>query len=241
MISGTYALTDQIPNGFADILTTAFKGTAVVVRPKIELGAAGFSAREGVGLGDGFELASRESGVPVTVAGVFTFGEASSPGGTIMVAAPLADVQRWYGLEGELASIDVQAEAGVAPEQLAARLAAAALPASVDVKTSEQAPADAARRRPRPSTPLLRPALLAFAGGAVFVGAFIIFNAFSITVARRMHKFALLRGLRASRRQVLGGVIVEILFMGVAASLTGLFAGLGAAAGDRSLRRRLRC
>ena len=40
-------------------------------------------------------------------------------------------------------------------------------------------------------------------GIAVFVGAFIIFNTFSITVAQRTTEFAMLRTLGASRRQVL--------------------------------------
>ncbi len=34
MITGTYVLTDQIHNGFADIFKTSFKGTAVQVAPK---------------------------------------------------------------------------------------------------------------------------------------------------------------------------------------------------------------
>ena len=48
----------------------------------------------------------------------------------------------------------------------------------------------------------LTTALLAFAGISLFVGAFIIFNTFSITVAQRMREFALLRTLGASRGQV---------------------------------------
>ena len=34
MITGTYVLTDQIDNGFADIIGTSLKGTAVQVEPK---------------------------------------------------------------------------------------------------------------------------------------------------------------------------------------------------------------
>ncbi len=63
----------------------------------------------------------------------------------------------------------------------------------------------------------------------MFVGAFIIFNAFSITVAQRRREFAMLRALGASRRQVLATVAGEALAMGVAASLLGLVAGLGVA------------
>jgi len=62
------------------------------------------------------------------------------------------------------------------------------------------------------------------------VGAFIIFNAFSMTVAQRRREFAMLRALGASRRQVLLSVAGEALAMGIFASLLGLLAGLGVAA-----------
>ena len=45
----------------------------------------------------------------------------------------------------------------------------------------------------------LDPVLLAFAGVALFVGAFIIFNTFSITVAQRVREFGMIRTLGATR------------------------------------------
>ena len=59
--------------------------------------------------------------------------------------------------------------------------------------------------------------LLAFAGIALFVGAFIIFNTFAITVAQRTREFALLRTIGASRRQVLRSVVLEAFVIGLAA------------------------
>ena len=77
--------------------------------------------------------------------------------------------------------------------------------------------------------------LLAFGGVAVLVGAFIIFNAFSMTVAQRRREFAMLRALGASRRQVLLSIGGESLVMGIFASLLGLFAGLVVATGINAL------
>ena len=48
--------------------------------------------------------------------------------------------------------------------------------------------------------------LLGFGGIALFVGAFVIFNTLSITVAQRTREFATLRTLGASRKQVLRSV-----------------------------------
>ena len=46
-----------------------------------------------------------------------------------------------------------------------------------------------------------------------------------------MREFAIVRTLGASRRQVLGSVILEALVIGLGASVVGLFAGLGLAVG----------
>ncbi len=52
-------------------------------------------------------------------------------------------------------------------------------------------------------TGFIKTALLIFAGVALFVAAFLIFNTFSITVAQRTREFAMLRTLGANRRQIL--------------------------------------
>ena len=61
----------------------------------------------------------------------------------------------------------------------------------------------------------LRTFLLVFAYVALFVGAFIIFNTFSITVAQRTREFGLLRTLGASRWQILRSVVFEGVLLGV--------------------------
>ena len=68
----------------------------------------------------------------------------------------------------------------------------------------------------------IRTALLVFAGVALLVGGFLIFNTFSVTVAQRTREFALLRTLGASRRQVLRSVLAETLVIGLVASVLGI-------------------
>src|ERR671931_375087 len=70
---------------------------------------------------------------------------------------------------------------------------------------------------------------------ALLVGAFLIFNTFTIIVAQRTRELALLRCLGASRRQVLGSVLLESFIVAVVASLVGLSAGLLIAQGLRAL------
>src|SRR5262249_12012581 len=77
--------------------------------------------------------------------------------------------------------------------------------------------------------------LLAFGGIALFVGAFVIANSLSITIAQRTRELATLRTLGATRRQVLRSVLFESLLLGVFASLVGLGIGVALAQGLSSL------
>jgi putative ABC transport system permease protein len=171
---------------------------------------------------------------PVSISGIFRFASQSSLGGSILLSTTLADAQRWFNMAGQVTTIDVKAEPGVSSATLAKRIAAA-LPPVAEVKTGQQAAADQTKQISDLLGSVLRPALLSFGGIAVLVGAFIIFNAFSRTVTQRRREFAMLRALGASRRQVLTSISGEALVMGIAASLLGLFAGLGVAAGVNQL------
>ncbi len=75
----------------------------------------------------------------------------------------------------------------------------------------------------------LRTFLLVFAYVALVVGAFIIFNTFSITVAQRTREFGLLRTLGASRSQLLRSVVEEGLLLGVVGGALGLLGGIALA------------
>ncbi|MFA1547191.1 ABC transporter permease [Actinomadura chokoriensis] len=71
--------------------------------------------------------------------------------------------------------------------------------------------------------------LLVFALISIFVGAFIIFNTFSMLVAQRTRELALLRAIGAARGQVTRAVIGEAVAVGAVGSTLGLAAGAGLA------------
>ena len=76
-------------------------------------------------------------------------------------------------------------------------------------------------------TRIIEIALQVFAGVALFVGAFVIYNTFTITVAQRTREMALLRAIGASGRQVTVSVVAESAAIGAVASAAGAGAGIG--------------
>jgi putative ABC transport system permease protein len=183
--------------------------------------------KQHLGVGDRVGLATSDGVKRFKVVGIFAFGEGgSSLGGTSLVTIPPEQLQRLYGYEGKVSSIEVIASSGVTAEELVPRLREA-LPGSLKVQTAEQNAHQTADDINKSIGGFLTPALLAFAGAALLVGAFIIFNTFSITVAQRTREFAVLRSLGATRRQVMGAMLIEALALGAIASVAGIAAGLG--------------
>jgi putative ABC transport system permease protein len=125
--------------------------------------------------------------------------------------------------------ISVAAKPGVSQRHLAAEIQPL-LPPVAEVRTGgQQASHDAGQVTA--GSRLVKYLLLAFGGIALFVGAFVIFNTITITIAQRTRELATLRTLGASRRQVLRSVLLESFVIGLAASIVGLFAGVGLAKG----------
>ena len=103
---------------------------------------------------------------------------------------------------GEFDQISVAADRGVAAQALKRRIEAAVPPTCGSRRREENA--DRSREKVNEALGFLQTFLLVFGFIAVFIGAFLIFNTFSITVAQRTTEFGMLRTLGASRRQILG-------------------------------------
>jgi ABC-type antimicrobial peptide transport system permease subunit len=76
---------------------------------------------------------------------------------------------------------------------------------------------------------IFRTLLLVFAGIALFVSLFIIYNTFAILVTQRLQQIGMLRAIGATRGQVRGWVLIEAIVVGIVGSLLGLVAGFGVA------------
>jgi putative ABC transport system permease protein len=170
---------------------------------------------------------------PYTVVGIAKFGKLNGLAGAAIAVMTLDQAQKVTDKVGKLDGIDIQAQKGVKPEALVTRVQQS-LPSTVTVRTgAEQAAKDSSDTKSGLS--FLKTLLLVFAGVALFVGAFMIFNSFSITIAQRTRELSMLRTVGASRRQVLGSVLGEATIMGLVASVIGLGIGIGLAKGLKAL------
>lgn len=166
---------------------------------------------------------------------VGTFDRASGNGfaGATMAAFDLETAQQVFAKGAKVDQIEIAAVGGVSSAVLRDRLRMA-LDKDIKVVTADDE-AGETKSQIRQGFGFFTTVLLVFAGIAVFVGAFIIFNTFSIIVAQRMREFGLLRALGATHRQVMVSVLIEAALVGVIASGAGIFLGLGAAVGLQAL------
>ena len=156
------------------------------------------------------------------------FGDTlSTIGDATLAGFDLPTAQRLYNKEGRLDEIAVSSNPNVSPEELTAAIEGV-LPPTAQVRTG-QAQATEEASETNEFITFLQGFLLAFAGIALFVGSFVIANSLAITIAQRTREFATIRTIGASRKQVLGSIILEALVVGILASVIGLFLGLGLA------------
>ena len=158
------------------------------------------------------------------ISGIMQFSSGLTIGGATLAGFDLQTAQRLMRKEGRLDEIAVASRPDVSDPDLVREIRAI-LPDGAQVQgVGEQVQSDA--EETNEFITFLQTFLLAFGGIALFVGSFVIANSLSITIAQRTRELATLRMLGASRRQVLGSIILEALVVGVVASSIGLFLGL---------------
>ncbi len=181
----------------------------------------------GFAVGDAARILTTSGVQDVAIVGIATFGDADNPAGSSYALFTADAAQRYLSAPGKVDAIKVVAADGVSDDDLVARLSSV-VPEHVEVLTGAQITAEDLRVA-KQGLGFFTTFLLVFAAIALFVGSFIIYNSFSILVAQRSKEMALLRAIGASRRQVLGAVLVEAVAVGAVASTAGLFVGIGVA------------
>ena len=184
---------------------------------------------QGYGVGDTVRIGTLKPVRPFRVTGLAQYGSVSSLGSVTFAVFTIPTAQELLDRQGQFDAISVAAKEGVTPTQLVEDIKPI-LPPTAQVQTGvEQANEDASEVSE--FTSFIRYFLLAFGAVALFVGAFVIFNTMSITVAQRTRELATLRTIGASRRQIRLAVLLEALVIGLIASIVGFVLGVGLAYG----------
>ncbi|MGH3198947.1 MAG: ABC transporter permease [Streptosporangiaceae bacterium] len=168
-----------------------------------------------------------------TITGIAQFGNADNLAGQTLAAFTLPTAQRVVGDTGLFNFIDVIAKPG-ADKAAVQRSIVRVLPSDAEVVTG-QTIINEDQNAVTQALSSLNTALLVFALISLFVGAFTIYNTFSIIVGQRTRELALLRVVGASRQQVFRSVLAESAIIGFVSSAVGVGLGVAAAIGLEAL------
>ncbi len=193
----------------------------------------GTADSNGYGVGDRIGVSAVGPTRYFTISGIARFGSVDSLGGATIAVFDVPTAQALLDKRGQYDVVFLAAKPGVSNSELISQVRPL-LPRSVKVQTGAQK-ASSQSKDTQSFLSFIRYFLLAFAGIAVLVGAFVTFNTISITVAQRIREFATLRALGAKRRQVLRSVLIEGLCIGLLASVVGVALGVALAKGLNAL------
>jgi putative ABC transport system permease protein len=186
-----------------------------------------------IALGSDINILFRGPTRRFTVVGTVEFGGEKNLGGTTSAYFDTATAQKVLGSPDSFDAINVRATDGVTDAQLAKRLDAV-VPDGTEAVTGAYVAkenSDAVSE----DLKMVSVMFMIFAGIALFVGSFIIWNTFTMIVTQRSREIALLRAVGATRRQVLKNLLGEALLLGVGASAVGVVLGIGVAKGLNAL------
>jgi putative ABC transport system permease protein len=190
---------------------------------------AGTAEKKHYEVGDSVVISTLGKKHTFRLSGTLSYGDVDSLGFASIAAWDVKTAQSLLNREGRYDVISVAAKDGTSSAQLVKAIKPL-VGSDLEVKDSKAAAKDSAETI-NDGMKTIRLVLLGFGGIALLVGAFVIFNTLSITVAQRTREFATLRTLGASRKQVKRSVVLEGLVIGLVASAAGLVAGIGIAKG----------
>jgi putative ABC transport system permease protein len=186
-----------------------------------ELTLDGGSAKSaGLGIGDRVTVGTPEGPKKLKLVGLLRI-PGGSFGGLAFGMAPLPFAQKAFDKPHQISGIAVEAAEGVSVSGLRERL---------DKKLGEGLQVERSETRTQAISGQLQGfklALLFFAGTSLFVGAFLVFNALSMTILERTRELGMLRALGSTRSMIARSVIVEAMLLGVLGSLLGVLFGYG--------------
>jgi putative ABC transport system permease protein len=184
----------------------------------------GSAKRSGLELGEKVTVGTPEGPKELRLVGLLRI-PGGSFGGLAFGMAPLPFAQKAFDKQGQISGMAVEAENGVSVSVLRERL---------DRRLGEGLQAQRSEKRTQEISGQLQGfkiALLFFAGTSLFVGAFLVVNALSMTILERTRELGMLRALGSTRAMIARSVVMEAMLLGMVGSLLGVLFGYGMARG----------
>jgi putative ABC transport system permease protein len=179
----------------------------------------------GFAIGDTVRVTASTGTREFTLVGVANYGDIAAPGGATFALFDPVTASEFLLRPGFVDAILVQGDGSLDDAALADRIDAA-LPADARLETLTGAEITAeVQGQIKDVLSIFTTFLIAFSWIALGIGAFVIYNVFSISAAQRQRESALMRAIGASRRQVTGLLVGESFVVGVVGSCLGF--GLG--------------
>ncbi|HEY3672913.1 MAG TPA: FtsX-like permease family protein [Acidimicrobiia bacterium] len=185
---------------------------------------AGTAEQHGYHVGDRVRVLLSGAAKEYEIVGLFGFGDTTDFGAVTFAAFDFATAQREFDAAGSVDAVYVQRDPDVTTSELQTRIEDTLGP-GYEVLTASEATLQVGQPV-RQFLGFFTDALLGFAAIGVVVGAFIIFNTFTILVAQRTRELGLLRAMGATGGQVVRSVVLEALVVGAVASAIGLGFGV---------------
>lgn len=200
--------------------TQSVDGREIASGREIEV-EEGWAKSNGIEVGEAIELAAPAGILEFEVVGLFRFSSGLDFGGEGFAAIPLPEAREAFDRPNAFDEIEVIVEADDAAvvaqvqDQLERKLGK-----GIDVATP-QAKGDEIQEQLQ----AFNIVLYFFAGMALFVGGFLIFNSFNMTVLQRMREIGMQRTLGATRGMVVRSILIEATLLGIVGAALGLLLG----------------
>ena len=182
----------------------------------------GLAEDEGLAVGDQVVVLTAAGQFDATIVGITSFGSTDAIDQNGTVSVPEATAFDWLNA-GKAEFVDLYIRGNVDEPSLVAAVEPL-VPEGFKVQTGDEFLQDK-RAEASAFGKFLKIGLQAFATLALFVGAFVIYNTFSVIVKQRLRELAVLAAIGATPKQIKRSLRVEGLVIGLLGSLIGVVAG----------------
>ncbi|MGZ5309622.1 MAG: ABC transporter permease [Solirubrobacterales bacterium] len=179
-----------------------------------------FADTNGLEVGDRVRLAAPSGVIEPKLVGLQEFAGGLEFGGQGFGAMPLGFARRAFDKPDVWDEVDIVVDGGQPRIEQARRALRAEFGKGLEIETPQ-----GKGQEIEDQLQAFNVVLYFFAGMALFVGGFLIFNSFNMTVLQRMREIGMQRTLGATGGMIVRSVLIEALLLGVVGAAIGL--GLG--------------